>query len=79
MTNLEKYNQAFALSFPSVKDDALAALTYRGIPEWNSIGHMQLIAELEAAFDLVFDPEDIIDFVSYEKGKELLAKYQIAL
>ena len=35
---------------------------------------MGLIASLEEAFDIMMDTDDIIDFGSYEKGKEILAK-----
>ena len=31
----------------------------------------------EDSFDIMFDTDDIIDFSSYEKGKELLKKYDI--
>ena len=51
MTNLEKYNQAFVESF-GVSKDQLETLEYQGIPEWDSEGHMQLIAALEDAFDI---------------------------
>ena len=43
------------------------------------MGHMQLIAALEDAFDIMFDTDDIIDFSSYEKGKEFMAKYEVEL
>ena len=47
MSNKEKYNQAFFEAF-SVDEAALEAnLEYNTIPEWDSIGHMSLIAELE--------------------------------
>lgn len=78
MTNLEKYNEAFKESF-GVTDDQLSGLVYQGIQEWDSVGHMQLIAALEDAFDIMFDTEDIIDFSSYEKGKEFMAKYEVEL
>lgn len=39
---------------------------------------MALVAEIEDAFDIMMDTEDIIDFSSYEKGKELLQKYNIS-
>ena len=38
---------------------------------------MSLIAELEEAFDIMMEMDDIIDFSSYEKGFELIAKYEI--
>lgn len=78
MTNLEKYNEAFIESF-GVTEDQLAGLAYQEIPEWDSVGHMQLIAALEDTFDIMFDTDDIIDFSSYEKGKEFMAKYEVEL
>ena len=76
MTNLEKYNNAFTESL-GITEDKLTGLNYQAIPEWDSVGHMQLIAALEDAFDIMIDTDDIIDLNSYEKGKELLAKYEI--
>ena len=73
MTNLEKYNEAFT-SVLEVSSDELEGLTYQGIKAWDSVGHMSLIAALEDAFDIMMDTDDIIDFSSYEKGKEILAK-----
>ena len=73
MTNLEKYNNAFVTCF-EITEDKLAGLKYQDIPAWDSVGHMGLIATLEDAFDIMMDTDDIIDFNSYEKGKELLAK-----
>lgn len=78
MTNLEKYNEAFIESF-GVTAEQLPSLAYQEIPEWDSVGHMQLIAALEDAFDIMFDTDDIIDFSSYEKGKEFMAKYEVEL
>ena len=73
MTNLEKYNNAFIESL-EVSQDQLAGLEYQAIPAWDSVGHMSLIAALEDAFDIMMDTDDIIDFSSYEKGKEILTK-----
>ncbi len=73
MTNLEKYNNAFITTF-EVTEEQLADLKYQDIEAWDSVGHMGLIAVLEDAFDIMMDTDDIIDFSSYEKGKELLSK-----
>ncbi len=73
MSNLEKYNEAFK-SVLEVSDDQLEGLKYQGIEAWDSVGHMSLVSALEEAFDIMFDTDDIIDFSSYEKGKELLSK-----
>ena len=73
MTNEEKYNEAFITSL-EVSEDQLEGLKYQGIPAWDSVGHMTLIAALEDAFDIMMDTDDIIDLSSYEVGKEILAK-----
>lgn len=77
MNNTEKYNQAFVDTF-GVAEDQLAGLKYQDITAWDSVGHMGLIAALEDAFDIMMDTDDIIDFSSYEKGKEILsANYEV--
>ncbi len=78
MTNLEKYNKAFIDSL-DVEEGQLADLKYQDVAAWDSVGHMGLISELEDAFDIQFETDDIVDFNSYEKGKELLKKYDIVI
>ncbi len=73
MNNIEKYNRAFAENF-QVTEDQLPGLKYQDVETWDSVGHMGLIASLEEAFDIMMDTDDIIDFSSYEKGMEILAK-----
>lgn len=73
MTNNEKYINVFTETF-SVSADEAAKLEYQGISEWDSVGHMGLVAAIEDAFDIMMDTDDIIDFSSFEKGKEILAK-----
>lgn len=74
MTNLEIYNNAFKEAF-GIEESDLAGLEYQSIPAWDSVGHMNLISVLEDGFGIMMDTDDIIDFSSYEKGKEILAKY----
>lgn len=76
MTNLEKYNNIFMEAF-AVEESALETLEYQSVPQWDSVGHMQLIAALEDEFDIMFDTDDIIDLNSYEKGKEFMKKYEV--
>ena len=78
MTNLEKYNNVFCETF-DITNDQLADLKYQDIQAWDSVGHMTLIANLEDSFDIMMETDDIIDFSSYEKGKEILKKYDITI
>lgn len=73
MTNLEKYNKVFCESF-EITEDKLDGLKYQDIELWDSVGHMTLVANLEDAFDIMMETDDIIDLSSYEKGKEILTK-----
>ena len=78
MTNLEKYNEVF-LETMNVDKSQLTCLKYQDIPEWDSVGHMTLMANLEDAFDIMMETDDIIDFSSFEKGKEILKKYKVEI
>ncbi|MBQ3442760.1 MAG: acyl carrier protein [Selenomonadaceae bacterium] len=79
MTNLEKYRAAFKEAF-EINDDAITdELAYDTIPEWDSVGHMRLMAALEEAFDIMLETEDILDFSSVAKGKEILLKYDVTI
>lgn len=73
MTNLKKYTNVFVETFEVSAEEA-QGLKYQDIEAWDSVGHMGLISALEDAFDIMMDTDDIIDFNSFEKGKEILAK-----
>jgi len=76
MTNLEKYDKLFLAAF-KVDPEALPTLKYRGIPQWDSLGHMDLMGDMEETFGVSLSTVDVLDFSSYEKGKEILAKYGV--
>ena len=76
MANLEKYNNVFMENL-QITEDQLAGLQYQGVELWDSVGHMSLVAALEDEFDIMIDTDDIIDLSSFEKGKEILAKYGV--
>mgnify|MGYP000244364397 FL=1 len=79
MTNKEKYNQVFIDSFSITADQLNENLVYQSVQQWDSIGHMGMVAALEEAFDIMMETDDIIDFGSYNKGVELLAKYNVVI
>ena len=75
----EKYNKAFMEAF-NIQEESLGPnLEYESISDWDSIGHMNLIAELEDAFEISMEMDDIVDFSSYIKGIEILKKYDIEI
>lgn len=79
MNNLEKYKEAYKEAFELDDSANVEELTYESIPEWDSVGHMRLMAAIEDTFDIMLDTEDILDFGSFEKGKEILLKYDVEI
>ncbi len=76
MENIKKYRKAFAESFDTSEAE-VEKLEYQSIPEWDSVGHMGLIAQLEEAFGIQIEMDDVVELGSYDKGKEILSKYGI--
>ena len=72
-SNEDKYKQAFIENF-GVEASEVESLAYESIPDWDSVGHMGLIGELEEAFQIQMEMDDVIELSSYIKGKEILAK-----
>lgn len=79
MENLEKYNNAFVEVFGAKAEDLNDNYGKDTVEEWDSVHQLSLVAQFEEAFDILFDPEDIMDLTSYAKGKEILAKYDVTL
>lgn len=78
MNNRELYNKAF-LEGLDISEDQLSGLEYQAVPSWDSVGHMTLVDEIETSFDIQLETDDIVDFNSYEKGIEILQKYNIII
>lgn len=78
MNNAEKYKIVFSKSLSIESSKVSSELKYNDIPEWDSIGHMTLISGLEEEFNISIETDDIIDFSSFEKGKEILKKYKVS-
>ena len=77
MTNKEKYNGAFIEAFEIEASDLTDSLEYQSIKEWDSVGHMALMAALEDEFDIMLEMDDIVDFGSYNTGLKTLEKYGV--
>jgi acyl carrier protein len=71
--------QIFADALGIPIEQVCDALSYQGIPQWDSVAHMGLIAQLEDHYNVLLDTDDIIDMSSVIKAREILTKYGIAL
>jgi len=79
MSNREKYEQVFTSCFSVDKSVLNEEFVYQCVDEWDSVGHMSMITEIEDTFEIMMEMDDIIDFSSYTVGIKTLAKYDIII
>lgn len=77
MTNLEKYTEIFMQVFSCSKDVLNEGFVFGEVEGWDSLAHMTLIGELEDAFDIMFETEDMVNYHSFNNGIEILKRYGI--
>ena len=64
----------------SVEETALnSEFDNKSVEGWDSVRQLSLTSSVEDEFDIMLDPEDILEFISYNKTKIILAKYNIEL
>ena len=79
MNNLEKYNAAFCAVFNINEENLDEDFSSVSVDNWDSINQLSLVTAVEDAFDIMLDPEDILDFKSYKIGKEIILKYGVSV
>jgi acyl carrier protein len=70
----DRVREAFvvALDLPAGAD--VDALELGRSLEWDSVGHMALVAELEERFGIELDTDDIVEMTSYAASVEILRR-----
>lgn len=76
--NVDKLRETFSRSLGIPQAQVTDDLAYNTIKEWDSVGHMALVAELEGAFDVMFDTDDILGMSSVAKAREILGRYGVS-
>ncbi|MBI5258743.1 MAG: acyl carrier protein [Burkholderiales bacterium] len=79
MDNLAKLKQAFIEVMKIDAERITDTLAYGECPEWDSLAHMALVAELENAFGLMLDTEDIIAMSSVAEIRRILGRQGVAV
>jgi acyl carrier protein len=77
MTSLDRLRVAFRTALDLPEDYEVDALEYRGIEKWDSLAHMALVAEIEDAFDIMIDTDEVIDMSSFAKAMEIVRKHDV--
>lgn len=79
MPALDSLKSCFVETFALDADTDPTALKYQGIPAWDSVGHMQLIAAIETAFDIMLDTDEVLAMSDFAKAVEIVGKHGIAI
>ena len=77
MNNKQKYMDVFKSIFEVPEENLDANFNFKDVEEWDSLRHMTLISELEDAFDVMFETDDILHFGGYENGMRILSRYGV--
>ncbi|NNL86603.1 MAG: acyl carrier protein [Myxococcales bacterium] len=75
---MEKLIDCFVETFAIERSAVTPGLAYQSIAEWDSVGHMALVAEIENTFDVTFDTDDIIGMSDVAKAVETLQRLGVA-
>ena len=76
---MEKLIDCFVEIFAIDRSLVTPELAYQSIPEWDSVGHMTLVAEIENTFNVMFDTDDIIGMSDVAKAVETLQRHGVEL
>lgn len=77
MTNLEKLNKIFCEVFSVAESVLNSEFNNCNVEGWDSVRQLSLTSAVEDTFDIMLDPEDILEFTSYDGAKTILGKYEI--
>jgi acyl carrier protein len=78
-SSMAKLKNAFVNVLGVSPDGDFESVAYGQTPGWDSIAHMNLIAEIEMAFDIMLPTDDVIGMSSFQKAKEIVARSGIDL
>ena len=76
MNNIEQLKEAFVEGL-EIPVEEVEAATMESVDKWDSIGQMSLVAIIEDAFGIEFEPDEVMQFTSFEAGKEILKNHGI--
>ena len=73
----DKLKDAFIIGLALPASEDVAGAEYGRTKGWDSVAHMALVAEIEAAFDIMLDTEEVISMSSFKRAQEIVSKHAI--
>lgn len=76
MSNIEKLKEAFVEGL-EISIEEVESATMESVDKWDSIGQMSLVAIIEDAFGIEFEPDEVMRFTSFAAGVDILKGHGI--
>lgn len=76
MSNIEKLKEAFVEGL-EISTEEVESATMESVDKWDSIGQMSLVAIIEDAFGIEFEPDEVMQFTSFAAGVDILKNHNI--
>ena len=77
MNNRDRYERIFMELFNVDKHQLNEKFNFSDVETWDSLTHLTVISELEDAFEVMFETDDILNFGGFLNGIKILQKYHI--
>jgi len=77
MNGHEQIQNAFRVALGGQDGAGFESAQYGLTAGWDSMAHMQLIAEIEATFDVMLNTDEVISLSSFERAQEILKTHGI--
>ncbi|KIO78393.1 hypothetical protein TH53_03680 [Pedobacter lusitanus] len=77
MSMSPKLQEVFATALALPADQITNDLAYQSVPEWDSMSHMILIAELESKYSITIETEDLLEMNDVTNVITGLKKYGV--
>lgn len=77
INSLDSLKEAFSNVIGLAGSSDWQSVRYGTTDGWDSMAHMQLVAELETKFDVMLSTEQVIGLSTFEKARETLEAHGI--
>lgn len=61
MATIDKVKEIVASVCETTPDQITGETTIGDFPQWDSMGHLAILSQVEEAFDINFEPEEMMD------------------
>jgi acyl carrier protein len=73
----ERLADVFVRALDLPPDTDVTGLAYARHEHWDSVGHMALVAELEAVYDVMLSTDDVVNLSDYQAAVDTLRRHGV--